>query len=95
MIFFEKLLKLKNFIKYLESSKTCNGTLFKKMSTFVHFCPHHIENLKVDKNKSGQKWTKVDKSGQKQIKMSQKTPITILKRPFYHQNEVLSHLRWF
>ena len=37
-------------------------------STFVHFCPHHIENPKVDKNKSGQKWTKVDKSRQKWTK---------------------------
>ena len=27
----------------------------------VHFCPLHIQNLKVDKIKSGQKWTKVDK----------------------------------
>ena len=33
------------------------------MSTFVHFCPFHIQNLNVDKIKSGQKWTKVDKSG--------------------------------
>ena len=34
------------------------------MSTFVHFCLFHIQNFKLDKikvDKSGQKWTKVDK----------------------------------